>query len=151
MDNIQSFEALYAYAVTALVLCINMIIIWSYSGYVRFKTKIAINPEDAERFKTKLEDFDPPEVARVLRVMNNASANVIPFLILGLVFVLIGGPASTAKMIFGIFAVARLLHSIAYLAAKQPWRTIFFTIGSIATVWLIVAIIQRLAHGSSFQ
>jgi glutathione S-transferase len=148
MDNIQSFEALYAYAVTALVLCFNMLIIWSYSGLVRFKTKTAINAEDAERFKTKLEDLDPPEVARVLRVMNNAYANVIPFLILGLVFVLIGGPAGTARMIFGIFTVARLLHSIAYLAAKQPWRTIFYSIAAGAMGWLIVAIILRLVHGS---
>jgi glutathione S-transferase len=54
-------------------------------------------------------------------------------------------------MIFGIFAVARLLHSIAYLAAKQPWRTIFYTVGAGATGWLIVAIILRLTHGSSFQ
>jgi microsomal prostaglandin-E synthase 1 len=151
MDNIQSFEALYAYAVTALVLSINMMIIWSYSGFVRFKTKTTHNSEDAERFKTKVEDLDPPEVARVIRVMNNAQANVIPFLILGLVFVLIGGPAGTAKMIFGIFTVARLLHSIVYLAAKQPWRTIFYTIGAGATAWLIVAIVLRLVHGSSFE
>ena len=148
MDNLQSFGSLYVYAITALVLCANMIIIWSYSGAVRFKTKIAINPEDAERFGTKLEALDPPEVARVLRVNANAQANVIPFLILGLVFVLIGGTAGTAKIIFGIFTVARLLHSIAYLAAKQPWRTIFFSIGALAMGALIVAIVMRLMQGS---
>jgi microsomal prostaglandin-E synthase 1 len=148
MDNIQSFEALYAYAVAALVLSLNMIIIWSYSGYVRFKTKTTHNIEDAVRFKTTVEEHDPPDVARVLRVMNNAQANVVPFLILGLVFVLIGGPGSTARMIFGLFTVARLLHSIVYLAAKQPWRTIFYSIGAGATGWLIVAIIMKLAQGS---
>jgi microsomal prostaglandin-E synthase 1 len=148
MDNIQSFQALYVYAVTALVLCVNLIIIWAYSGAVRAKTKIAINAEDAERFKTKLEDLDPPEVARVLRVHANAQASIFPFLILGLVYVLIGGTAGTAKIIFGIFAVARILHSIAYLAGKQPWRTIFFAIASLALGALIVVTAMKLCQGS---
>lgn len=148
MDNIQSFQALYVYAVTALVLCVNLIILWTYSGYVRTKTKVAINAEDAERFNAKLEDFDPPEVARVLRVHANAQASIFPFLILGLVYVLIGGTASTAKIIFGIFAVARILHSIAYLAGKQPWRTIFFAIASLALGALIVVTVMKLCQGS---
>ncbi|MEO7111857.1 MAG: MAPEG family protein [Polyangiaceae bacterium] len=148
MDNIQSFEALYVYALTAVVLCVNLIIIWTYSGAVRLKTKIAINPEDAERFKTKLEDLDPPEVARVLRAHANAQASIIPFLILGLVYVLIGGAASTAKIIFGIFTVARLLHSIVYLAGKQPWRTIFFGISSLALGALIVVTVIKICQGT---
>jgi prostaglandin-E synthase 1 len=148
MDNLESFQALYVYAVTALILSTNLIIVWSYSGLVRARTKIAINPEDAQRFKTKLEDFDPPEVRRVLRAHANANANIIPFLILGLVYVLIGGTAGTAKIIFGIFTVARLLHSIAYLAGRQPWRTIFFSIAALAMGALMVVIIMRLAQGS---
>lgn len=148
MDNIQSFQALYVYAVTALVLSVNLIIIWSYSGAVRAKTKTAINAEDAHTFKTTLKDLDPPEVARVLRVHANAQASIFPFLILGLIYVLIGGTAGTAKIIFGIFTIARLLHSIAYLAGKQPWRTIFFAIASLALGALMVVIIVKLCQGS---
>ncbi len=148
MDDIQSFQALYIYAVTAVVLCVNLIIIWAYSGAVRAKTKLAINPEDAEQFKTTLKDLDPPEVARVLRAHANANASIIPFLVLGLVYVLIGGTPGTAKIIFGIFTVGRILHSIAYLAGKQPWRTIFFGIASLALGALIVVIIMRLCQGS---
>jgi uncharacterized MAPEG superfamily protein len=148
MDNIQSFQALYAYAITAIVLCTNLLILWIYSGTVRSKTKIAINPEDAEQFKTRLEEFDPPEVRRVLRAHANAQAAIVPFLILGLVYVLIGGTASTAKIIFAIFTVARLLHSIAYLAAKQPWRSIFFVIASLALGALLVVTVIKLCQGS---
>lgn len=148
MENIQSFEALYVYAITAIVLSVNLIILWTYSGSVRGKTKISINPEDAKQFKTELQDFHPPPVARVLRAHANAQANIIPFLILGLVYVLIGGAASTAKIIFGIFTVARLLHSIAYLAGKQPWRSIFFGIASLAMGALVVVMIIKLSQGS---
>jgi microsomal prostaglandin-E synthase 1 len=148
MDNIQSFQALYAYALTALVLTTNLIILWVYSGVVRSKTKVAINPEDADQFKTKLEEFDPPEVRRVLRAHANAQASIFPFLFLGLVYVLIGGTASTAKIIFGIFTIARLLHSIVYLAAKQPWRSIMFGIASLALGALIVVTAIKLCQGS---
>jgi prostaglandin-E synthase 1 len=148
MDNIQSFQALYAYALTAIVLSINLLIIWVYSGSVRSKMKVAINPEDVTTFKAKLEEFDPPEVRRVLRAHSNAMANIIPFLILGLVYVLIGGTAGTAKIIFAIFTVARLCHSMAYLAGKQPWRSIFFTVSSIAFIALIVVNVIKLVQGT---
>jgi uncharacterized MAPEG superfamily protein len=148
MDNIQSFQALYAYAVTALVLCINLLILWLYSGAVRSKTKTCVNEEDANLFKTKLEDFDPPEVRRVLRVHANAQAAIFPFLILGLVYVLIGGTASTAEIIFGIFTIARLLHSIVYLAAKQPSRSIMYAVSSLAFGALVVVTVIKLSQGS---
>ena len=148
MDNIQSFQALYAYALTAIVLSVNLLILWIYSGSVRSKTKTAINPEDADTFKAKLAEFDPPEVRRVLRAHTNALSNIVPFLILGLVYVLIGGTAGTAKIIFGIFTVARLCHSIAYLAGKQPWRSIFFGISSLALGALIVVNVIKLVQGT---
>ncbi|MND01248.1 MAPEG family protein [compost metagenome] len=44
-------------------------------------------------------------------------------------------------MVFcGIFALARWLHSYAYLAGKQPWRTIFFVTGGLTTIALMLDI-----------
>ena len=39
--------ALPRFFITALVLSFNLMIIWSYSGYVRLKTKTTHNTEDA--------------------------------------------------------------------------------------------------------
>jgi uncharacterized MAPEG superfamily protein len=148
MYDIQSFQALYAYALTALVLCGNLLILWIYSGVVRSKTKTASNPEDADAFRAKLAEFDPPEVRRVLRAHATAIANVVPFLILALVYVLIGGTANIAKIIFGMFTVGRLCHAIADLAEKQPWRSIFSGISSLAFGALFVVTIIKLTQGS---
>jgi prostaglandin-E synthase 1 len=64
---------------------------------------------------------------------------------LGLVFVLAGGTPGFARIDFGIFVVARLMHSIVYLAGKQPWRTLSFVVSGLAMialtgdiVWLVV-------------
>ena len=135
------------YAITVLVLCFNLLFLWGYSGATRAKTKTAINQEDAAKFGATLVGDHPPEVARVLRAHSNAQATIYPFLFLGLVFVLAGGSDGIAKVIFGIFTVARILHSIAYLAEKQPWRTIFFALGMLATLALMGDILWMMVQG----
>ena len=72
-----------------------------------------------------MAETDPPEVARVLRAHANAMANIVPYALVGLVFVLVGGSPTVALVLFGVFTAARLAHSVAYLSGKQPWRTIF--------------------------
>jgi len=102
---------------------------------------VAINPEDGARYGVPVRELDPPMVARILRVHRNAEAAIYPFLILGLVYVLVGGHASVAVPIFAIFTGARIVHSIVYLRALQPWRTISFAVSLLALIALIVAIL----------
>ncbi len=146
MNNFQGNPAFVAYAVACLVLCANLIFLWAFSGATRGKTRTAINAEDAARFGGTLVEVDPPEVARVLRAHANAQASIYPFLFLGLVFVLLGGGAGFAETIFGIFTVARLAHSYVYLKGRQPWRSIFFIIGGLATIALMLDIIWLLVR-----
>ena len=138
---------LVAYAVACAVLLTHLQGIWLYSGFVRSKTGTAPNPEDAHG-KTTVRDADPPEVARVLRVHANGQASVYPFLFLGLVYVLAGGSADFAAWDFGIFAAARILHSVAYLAGRQPWRSIFYATSTAAFLALLVQIVALLSKGA---
>ncbi len=141
-----NYPAFPAYAITSLVLCINLLFLWVYSGTVRAKTGTAANPEDSVQYHAALSETDPPVVARVLRAHRNAEANIYPFLLLGLVFVLAGGSARTAYILFGIFTVGRLLHSVAYLRGKQPWRSVGFGIGALALIAQMVCIVVLLIH-----
>ena len=134
-------STLPAYALTSAVLCAQLLLLWIASGVVRGRTKTALNPEDAAAFGTVLVDADPPSVARVLRVHANGQATVYPFLALGLVFVLLGGGIAWAAPIFAAFVAARLLHMLAYLKEWQPWRTVFFLVGMVATLTLLVRIV----------
>ncbi len=130
------------YVYTSLVLSLNLLALWISSGAVRARGGVAINPEDGARYSAPVRELDPPAVARILRVHRNAEAAIYPFLILGLIYVLLGGGASIAVPIFAIFAAARIVHSIVYLRGLQPWRTISFAVSSLTLIALIVAILM---------
>jgi len=127
--------SLLIYSVTMIVLCLNVLGLWAYSGYVRARAKTTPNPEDIGKSGT-LSDKDPPEVARVLRAHRNAADNIIPFAVLALVFVLLGASPLAIGAFAGVFTLARLAHTLSYLNEKQPWRSISFAVGAASTLTL---------------
>lgn len=127
MTNNPSF---IIYSVSMLVLCLNVLFLWGYSGFVRGRSKTAMNPEDGR----KVVDQDPPEVARVLRAHRNAMDNIVPFAILAFVLVEVGASPLVTGILCGAFTLLRLAHSLSYLAAKQPWRTLSFVGGALTTL-----------------
>ena len=144
--NLLNNPTFVAYALACVALSCNLMFLWAYSGAARNKAKSTPNSEDTTRFASTLADIDPPEIARVLRAHANAQASIVPFLALGLVYVLAGGQLGAAAVYFTVFTVARWLHSWAYLGARQPLRTIFFVVASLPllaltvhVVWLLIA------------
>lgn len=146
MPIVAASPAFLPYALSMLVLSLNLLVLWAYSGSVRGKTKTTPNQEDAGTIArgAKVVDGNPPEVARVLRAHDNAMANIVPFAILGLLFVLAGGSATVAYAVFGVFTAARLAHSFVYLAEKQPWRSLSFGVGGLTTLVLMGFIVKAL-------
>jgi uncharacterized MAPEG superfamily protein len=149
MTSLAAQPAFVAYAVSLILLSLNMLLLWAYSGSVRGKSKTTPNREDAGTIArgAQLLESDPPEVARVLRAHRNATANIVPFAILGLVFVLAGGSGTVAAVIFGVFTAARLAHSFAYLGEKQPWRSLSFGVGGLTTLVLMGFVVRQLVCG----
>ena len=142
--NLSNNPTFVAYAVTCVALSCNLIFLWAYSGAARNRDKSTPNPEDAPRFSATLADIDPPGIARALRAHANAQASIVPFLALGLVYVLAGGPLGPSVFYFGVFTVARWFHSWAYLGARQPLRTIFFVVASLPLIALMVHVVWLL-------
>ena len=140
------YPAFSAYVVSAVVLCLTMLGLWFYSGVVRGGTRTVMNPEDATTVAkgAAMVTADPPAVARVLRAHQNAMANVVPFLILGLLDVLLGASRTAALLVFGTFTGARLVHAVTYVRGMQPWRSIAFIVGSLAMVALVVDLVRHL-------
>jgi uncharacterized MAPEG superfamily protein len=146
MSSLAVQPAFVAYAVTVLLLTLNLLVLWAYSGFVRGKTRTTPNAEDLQTVSKggQVVDGDPPEVSRVLRAHRNAMASSLPFALLALVYVLAGGSGTAAWVLFGVFTVARIAHSFAYLGARQPWRTLTFTLGGAATLVLMGFIVHAL-------
>ena len=139
-----SNSILCAYALTSIVLSLNLLALWISSGARRVRVGVAINPEDGARYGVPVSETDPPQVARYLRAHRNAEATIYPFLMLGVVYVLVGGTARIAVPIFVIFVFARVAHSIVYLRALQPWRTITFALSLLAMIALMPATVFQL-------
>jgi uncharacterized MAPEG superfamily protein len=133
-----------AYAATVSFLSLQMVLVDAYSGVVRVKSKTTLNREDVGTVSSgaELVGEDPDPVARVMRAHRNLLANGIPFAILGLVWVLFGADRVWAFAVFGTFVAARLVHSVAYIAGKQPWRTLSFVLGQAALATMLVQIVR---------
>ncbi len=134
-----------AYALTVVVNTLNILVLWNLSGAARGKTRTTLNPEDATTVVrgATVVDGAAAAVARVLRVHRNTTDNTLPFLLLGLVFVLQRPDLLEAQILFGVFTAARLLFSVSYLAGLQPWRTIGYAIGVLTTLALMAEVARH--------
>lgn len=63
------------------------------------------------------------------RNLINDLENIPTFLILSLIYILTGPTPSIGIWHFRLFAVGRIVHTISYLAALQPFRSIGFLVG----------------------
>ena len=132
------------YALCAIVLVIKMHMVGTYTAVVRSRLKLRLNPEDAALSGTQLVEAEHPEVERVLRAHRNDLENIPAFLILGFIAVLVGAPVLGLQLSFILFTAARVAHSITYLKALQPWRSMSFGVGQLASLALMVMIIIKL-------
>lgn len=137
--------AFFAYTLTVVVNSINILFLWNYSGGARGKSKTTRNPEDARTVQqgAAVVESDPEAVARVLRAHRNTFDNTIPFLLLGALFVAQRPDVLELQIFFGVFTAARLFYSVAYLGGLQPWRTLSYLIGVLATLGLIVEVLRH--------
>ncbi len=46
-----------------------------------------------------------------------------------------------------VFTVARLLHTVTYVAEMQPWRSIFYEVGQISLVVTTILLLVNLFGG----
>lgn len=139
-------HAIVEYAFTAALLVLNLLLLWIFSGVARAKSGRAVNAEDGRRSGVPVEVLDPPMVARVLRAHANAAALTYPFLVLGLVHVLLNGDPRLALITYAVFVVSRVAHSIAYVRGAQPWRSLFFVLSLLALLILLGSVVVRALH-----
>jgi len=127
------------YAITAIVLTFKMFANSLAQGRGRVTTHIFTNPEDARLFGGKLEAQEAPAVQRASAVWRNDLENIPIFLILAWIYVAAAGLSSGAFQVYCVvFVIARIFHTVCYLNAIQPWRTIAFVIGVGAMFALII-------------
>jgi uncharacterized MAPEG superfamily protein len=126
------------YALTAIILSLKMSAIGIVQGRARTSAKKFANPEDAKMFGATLVEQEVPGVQRAAKAWLNDLENIPMFLILALVYAIAGLSPNAFIVYCAVFTIARILHTIFYINAVQPWRTISYSVGAIAMFALII-------------
>lgn len=132
------------YALCVIVLILKMNATGIFTAMTRARLKVALNAEDAARFGAQLTTAEHPDVDRVLRAHRNDLENIPSFFLLGLIAVMVGAPVLGMQITFIAFTAARVVHTVSYVKAMQPWRSMSFGIGTLANLALMVMILIRL-------
>ncbi|XP_040201432.1 microsomal glutathione S-transferase 1 isoform X2 [Rana temporaria] len=154
MSAIEQFadsEVFRAYATYVAVVLLKMMLMSLCTAYYRITLGVFANPEDAlghakggdvKKFVRRDES-----VERVRRCHLNDIENIVPFVGLGLLYVLSNPELSTALLHFRIFAGSRIAHTISYLAPlPQPGRALSFFAGFFVNCSMGYAILSSISY-----
>ena len=136
-------SAFGVYAVCCAVLVLKMFAVGHYTGLARFFKRSFLNLEDSQAFLQGegLVHEEHPDVDRALRSHRNDLENILPFMILGAIYLQIDSSLQLARNLFITFTVARVLFSIAYFKAWQPWRSLLFLVAEVCNLIMVVLIL----------
>ncbi|CAK8688996.1 microsomal glutathione S-transferase 1-like [Clavelina lepadiformis] len=110
LDN-ESFSSLVLYGSLALG---KTFLMAPLTGYYRKKYRSYVNPQ----------------VDRVRGAHSNDVENVVPFVVLGLLYVATNPNPTVALWHFRVFLASRIAHSYIYVSSnRQPHRFISFVVG----------------------
>merc|ERR1711972_901352 len=133
-------ELFAAYAFYAGIVTLKMLIMSPLTARQRFKTNPFISSEDAVSPGTKTGIAE--DVERVRRAHQNDIENIVPFLILGFLYMFTNPAYSTALFVYRLFVGARLLHTIVYLfVIPQPARALTFFVNLGVNIYMAYKII----------
>lgn len=141
MSSLLTDSQFKIYVFCSVVLSLEMLALGAMTAARRAKVGTFTNPEDTKvspdgaKFN---EGVEHPDVARIMRAHRNLLESIPLFFALGLIAVLTGASPMGVKIALVTFTVARVLHAIAYLNGAQPWRSMFFGIGLLCLVALMI-------------
>jgi uncharacterized MAPEG superfamily protein len=132
------------YSLFATGLCLFVMSIDGLGGGFRAKSKTTPNVEDASTVAkgAKVVETDPEQVARVMRAHRNAFANIIPFLLVMFFYVAVGASTQWVLILCGAYSALRVIHAIAYINGKQPFRTLSFVLSQTVTVVAAIQVVR---------
>ncbi|KAA0720917.1 Microsomal glutathione S-transferase 1 [Triplophysa tibetana] len=131
-------EVFLAFSTYATIVILKMMLMGLFTSYLRLTKKVFANLEDTNLVKTtedrrKCVRVDP-DVERVRRCHQNDLENIIPFVVIGLLYALTGPDLYTALLHFRVFVGSRFIHTVSYLVAlPQPSRGLAWIVGLFAT------------------
>ncbi|KAL5005497.1 hypothetical protein ScPMuIL_018953 [Solemya velum] len=149
MSSYLSFDnkVFAQFALYATVVLLKTIFLGPSTVVCRFVKKAFANQEDTKlatsKGKTLAVNLSDPDVERVRRCHQNDIENVVPFVLIGLLYVLVGPSATVAVYHFRVFAASRIFHTFAYLVPfPQPCRALAYMTGWVVTFSMSISVLS---------
>ncbi|XP_041820084.1 microsomal glutathione S-transferase 1-like [Chelmon rostratus] len=146
MANLMEDDVFRTFTTYAAIVIVKMMLMGPMTAYYRFTRGSFSNEEDvarksAEERKKMLRTH--PDVERVRRCHQNDLENIVPFVVVGLLYALTGPELSAALLHFRIFAGSRIFHTIAYICPlPQPSRALSWLTGMGVTLSMAYKILS---------
>src|SRR5262249_8471799 len=128
MSGLLQNPALRLFALTYVILVLKMVLVGYSTTFYRFRHKHFATPEDFELQGLEPKSTRDADIERTRRAHRNDLANILPYFGVGLFYALSGPSMFWASIFFIGYTVARVLYTIFYIVALQPWRTVTFAV-----------------------
>jgi uncharacterized MAPEG superfamily protein len=133
--------AVRLFAVVYLLLVLKMMLVGNYTSMLRLRRNVFATPEDYA-LRGAAPVVADEDIERVRRAHRNDLENILPFFAVGFFYVLGNPSLGMARLFLWGFLIARVIHSVFYIRARQPHRTIAFAVGSVIMfVMLVVTLV----------
>ena len=144
MQELMAESSFRVYAAVSAILIIKMVLVAFTTVAIRAKTGGFHNNEDTKDGSAPI----PNDLAdRLQRIHRNDLENILPFVALGLLYVLVGAPTSGIQIYGYTFITVRFLHTGAYFFKVSKARSLFFAIGAFCLLGMSTQILIK-AFGS---
>jgi glutathione S-transferase len=144
MDTILSNPALRLFGVAYLILVFKMVAVGAYTSVLRMRSNVYAAPEDYAFQGVAVQAGANPDVERARRAHRNDLEQILPFFGVGLFYAWSHPSMVAAWLYFGGYTVARVLHSVFYIRAMQPHRTVAFTVALLLMLGMALTTLVRL-------
>jgi glutathione S-transferase len=126
-----SFDPLLftVFGFVSLTLGLKALMLGAATAATRGRLKQLLNAEDARWLKGAHVNPDPEPIARIGRAHRNDLENLLLFAICGAFYVASGASQPAGFAYCGLFLLARLLHTLAYLTSRPLFRRNAYTVG----------------------
>ncbi|HEY8517866.1 MAG TPA: MAPEG family protein [Candidatus Binatia bacterium] len=138
--DVLAIPAVRVFAFWYLILAAKMLVLIFLISRARMRAGVFVSPEDyamAGR-ERPLAPVPDEHIERLRRALANDVENILPFFGIGLLYALSGPSLIWARILLAGFAVARIVHTVAYVRGMQPHRSLAFVIGMVCLWWMLL-------------
>lgn len=143
MNEVMVRPEFAVFVVVLVIESIKALLLGAATAFNRGKIGKYLNQEDADWLGGDAVVNDDPGPGRLFRAHRNTLENLVPFLVLGMVYLAVGANSTIGIVYFAGFLLSRLAHTYAYLNRRPMMRRNAYTTGWIIQLAMAIHVLVQ--------